>query len=157
MGFLKSTKGSIISDYFLNMEKTMNIGEKEIVDIALYEDHLEIKNKKQTLKLDYDQVTDVFHGYEDVLVEKQRSPIGRAVVGGLLFGGAGAVVGAISGTQTTKKKKKLLFIICYTGSDGGEKFLKFEDTRMYKGKKIAKQLKEFSGIEDSVPPEEVHL
>ena len=157
MGFLKSTKGSIISDYFLTMEKTMNIGEKEIVDIALYEDHLEIKNKKQTLKLDYDQVTDVFHGYEDVLVEKQRSPIGRAVVGGLLFGGAGAVVGAISGTQTTKKKKKLLFIVCYTGSDGGEKFLKFEDTRMYKGKKIAKQLKEFSGIEDSVPPEEVHL
>ena len=157
MGFLKSTKGSIISDYFLTMEKIMNIGEKEIVDIALYEDHLEIRNKKQTLKLDYDQVTDVFHGYEDVLVEKQRSPIGRAVVGGLLFGGAGAVVGAISGTQTTKKKKKLLFIICYTGSDGGEKFLKFEDTRMYKGKKIAKQLKEFAGIEDPVPPEEVHL
>ena len=157
MGFFKSTKGSIISDYFLTMEKIMNIEENEIVDIALYEDHLEIKNKKQTLKLDYDQVKDVFHGYEDVLVEKQRSPIGRALVGGLLFGGAGAVVGAISGTQTTKKKKKLLFIICYIGSDGEEKFLKFEDTRMYKGKKITKQLKELAEIKDSEPPKEVQL
>lgn len=156
MGFFRSTKGSIISDYFVSMEKIMNINEKEAVDIALYEDHLEIKGNKQTLNLRYDQINDVFHGYDDVIVNKSKSPIGRAVAGGLLFGGAGAIVGAISGASCgSKSKRKLMLIICYTSSTGEEKFLKFEDTRMYKGKKLANQLKELARIEE--PPEEVQL
>ena len=46
---------------------------------------------------------------------EEQSKIGRAVVGGLLFGKAGAVIGAMSAGE--KKKIKTLYIINYTSDD----------------------------------------
>ena len=48
---------------------------------------------------------------------KEKSVIGRAVVGGILFGGVGAAVGAISGT---KPKEKTLFYTAITYTDNNE-------------------------------------
>ncbi len=154
MGFFKSTKGSIISDYFKITDSVGKLREGDAVDVALYEDHLELSAPlaKPPISLAYSQITDVFYGLQDELIEKKKSPIGRAVAGGLLFGGVGAIVGAVSGTGKKEKKvKKFMFIISYTSSAGEDTFLAFEDTRMYKGKKVAAKLKELCGITDEAP------
>lgn len=149
MGFFKSTKGSIISDYFKLTDDLGGYKNGDMVDVALYDDHLIIKSPilKQEIKLNYDQVTDVFYGLETEIIEKNKSVIGRAVAGGLLFGGVGAVVGGISGTGTkTKKERHFYFIISYTSSTGEDKFIQFEDTRLYRGVKVASKLKELCGV-----------
>jgi len=150
MGFFRSTKGSIISDSFHALDDIAQIKAGLMVDVALYSDHLGLTVpfiSKEPITLNYSQITDVFYGLETEIVEKDKSPIGRAIVGGLLFGKAGAVVGAVSGTGTKKKKERhFLFIISYISSQGEEKFLKFEDTRLYKGRKVAMKLKELCGI-----------
>lgn len=150
MGIFGSKKGSIISDSFQLLEAVGQLQADLIVDVALYDDYLELTApfmKKTPITLKYAQITDVFYGLQTEVVEKSKSPIGRAVAGGLLFGGVGAVVGAVSGTGKKEKKvNKFYFIISYTSSAGEEKLLQFEDTRLYKGRKVANKLKELVGI-----------
>ena len=43
MGFFKSKKGSIISDYFCIEEDLGQFKKGDAVDVALYEDHLELQ------------------------------------------------------------------------------------------------------------------
>lgn len=153
MGFFKSTKGSIISDYFKTVNELGNYRAGDMVDVALYNDQLIIKSPfiKQEITLNYSQITDVFYGLQTEITEKNKSVIGRALVGGILLGGVGAIVGGISGTGTKKKKdRRMFFIISYKSNSGEDQFLQFEDTRMYKGSKIAKQLKELCNISDEI-------
>lgn len=154
MGFFKNNKGSIISDYFMILKDVGGLKTGTAVDVSLYDDHLTLKNfaVKQPITLNYSQITDVFHGWSTEIQEKNKSTIGRAFVGGVLFGGAGAVVGALSGNGKKEKKvTKLMFIISYTSSSGEDCFLEFEDTRKYKGKKLSAKLKELCNIEDKEP------
>jgi hypothetical protein len=44
-----------------------------------------------------------------------------------------------------------MFIVSYTSSKGDECFLQFEDTRLYKGKKLSKKLQELCGITPKEP------
>lgn len=151
MGFFKNNKGSIISDNFMLLKDVGELKTGWSIDVSLYDDHLELKNfaVKQPITLKYSQITDVFHGYTTEIQEKEKSIIGRAVAGGLLFGGAGAVVGAMTATGKKEKKvTKLMFIISYISSQGEESFLEFEDTRHYKGKKLSQKLKELCNIKD---------
>ena len=126
----------------------------QAVDVSLYEDHLTLKNFaiKQPITLNYSQITDVFYGYTTEIEEKNKSIIGRAMAGGLLFGGAGAIVGAMTASGKKEKKvTKLMFIISYTSSKGEDCFLQFEDTRHWKGKKLSKKLKELCNIAEKQP------
>lgn len=103
--------------------------------------------KKNKILLNYNQITDVFYGLKEKITQQNKSVIGRALVGGLLFGGAGAVVGSVSGIGNKEKKdKKTYFIISFTSTSGEDCFLEFQDTRMYKGKKVANTLKELANI-----------
>lgn len=150
MGFFKSKKGSVISDYFQLQEDIAGYSKGYMYEVALYDDHLEIipLSKQNKLLLNYNQITDVFYGGKTELIQKPKSVIGRALVGGMIFGGTGAVIGAVSGTgMKTEKKTHLYFIISYTSSDGEDKYIQFEDTRMYKGLKLSKKLKELAHIE----------
>lgn len=154
MGFLKSKKGSIISDYFKTVDKIGNLGANNMVEVALYEDRLTISSPmiKQEITLNYNQITDVSYGTQTQIVEKNKSVIGRAIGGGLLFGGIGAIVGAVSGSGVKEKKEHhFYFIVSYTSQDGEDKFLQFEDTRLYKGQKLSKKLKELCSISDEIP------
>lgn len=147
MGFFKSTKGSIISDYFKLHQDVGQLKAGNMYGVALYDDYLEVKAPAGSVKLKYDQITDVYYGLQTEIAERSKSVIGRAVAGGLLFGGVGAVVGAVSGTGTKDvKNKKFMFIISYTSSSGEDAFISFEDTRMYKGVKVANKLKELAKI-----------
>lgn len=148
MGFFTKTKGSIISDAFKLVEGT-SLQPELMYDVALYDDHLTIKLPlgKQDTTLKYSQITDVFYGLQTEIVTTGKSVIGRAVAGGLLFGGVGAVVGAVSGSGTKQKKeRRFYFIISYTSSAGEDKFIQFEDTRLYRGSKVAAKLKELCNI-----------
>jgi hypothetical protein len=154
MGFFKNNKGSIISDNFMLLKDVGGLKTGWAIDVSLYDDHLELKNfaVKQPITLKYSQITDVFHGYTTEIQEKEKSVIGRAVAGGVLFGGVGAVVGAMTANGKKEKKvTKLMFIISYTSSQGEERFLTFEDTRHYKGKKLSQKLKELCNIKDKEP------
>ena len=143
MGLFKSKKGSIISDYFKLTEDVAHLRAGNMYEVALYEDYLQIGE----VKLRYDQVTDVYYGLETEITQKNKSVIGRAVAGGILFGGLGAVVGAVSGTGTKDvKSKKFMFIISYTSSSGEDAFISFENTRLYKGVKVAAKLKELAKV-----------
>ncbi len=149
MGFLRNTKGSIISDAFKLTEKHGHLSEGLMYDVALYADHLEIRLPlcKDKTTLLYSQITDIEYGSRTDIVEKNKSIIGRAVAGGILLGGLGAVIGAVSGTgKKEKKETHFYFIISYTSSDGDDKYLIFEDTRMYKGHKLYIKLTELCNI-----------
>lgn len=150
MGFFGNTKGSIISDYFKLLEDIGAVKANNMCDVALYEDHLEIKAPlvKQEVRLKYSQINDVFHGINAELIESNKSVLGRALLGGVLLGGVGAVVGAVSGTgKKMKRNGKLYLIIGYKNANGGDSVLQFEDTRKYKGKKLAEQLRSLSGLD----------
>lgn len=151
MGLFRSEKGSIISEYFKILEDVGGLGKNNAVNVVLYEDHLTLSNAmvKQPITLNYSQITDVFHGYMKDIQDRGKTMIGRALAGGLLFGGAGAIVGAM--TAKEKTVTKLMFIISYTSSKGEECFLQFEDARKYKGKKLSAKLKELCNIEDKEP------
>lgn len=143
MGLFKSKKGSIISDYFMVTKDVANLKAGVMTELSLYDDYLQLRS----VKLKYDQITDVYYGVDTEITNKNKSVIGRAVAGGLLFGGAGAVVGAISGSGKKEvKTQHFLFIISYISGSGDDDFISLEDTRLYKGMKIYKKLKELSHI-----------
>ena len=87
-------------------------------------------------------VNDVSFGTEKELVTKERSPIGRAIVGGALLGPVGALVGGMSGLKDGRKPVyTTLLTIGYIGQDGEQKVLMFEDTRRHHGRKFANELR----------------
>lgn len=154
MGFFKKDKDVIISEGFKILKDVGGLGKDNAVKVVLYNDHLTLKNfmVKQPITLNYSQITDVFHGYLTEIQEKNKSTIGRAMTGGLLFGGAGAIVGAMTANGKKEKKiTKLMFIISYTSSSGEDCFLEFEDTRGWNGKKLSKKLRELCNIEEKEP------
>lgn len=159
MGFFKSTKGSIISDYFPILHDLGQLKTGYSVDVALYSDHLTLTApvyKTEPITLDYGQITDVYYGLESEIIVKNKSVIGRAAAGGLVFGPVGAIVGAISGLgEKEQKKKRLLFLISYVSSSGEQSYLRFEDTRQYKGRKVAEKLQELCHIQPVVPSETI--
>lgn len=159
MGLFSKEK-SIISDNFKLLEKVGGLPEGNMYVVNLFDDKLTIKNPliKTTIELNYNQITDVFYGLETEISTHNKSVIKRALVGGLLFGGLGAIVGAVDGTGTKEKKEKhFYFIISYTSSTGEDAYIQFEDTRLYKGVSVAKKLKELCNIKDEVIPDKVTL
>ncbi len=149
MGFLFSKKGSVISDIFMLSEPHANLNALSAYEVTLFKDHLTIETKvgkKSEAALNYSQITDVFYGTETEIKKEQHSIIGRAVLGGLLFGSTGAIVGAMTGGTKETEKIHFYFIISYTASNGEAQFIRFEDTRRYKGEKVASKLKELCGL-----------
>lgn len=72
----------------------------------------------QAVQLPLNKITHAGNVNTTKIVE--QSKLGRAAVGGFLFGGAGAIVGALSAGE--KKTIKTLYIINYI-SDGEEKVI----------------------------------
>lgn len=121
--------------------------------LTILDDHLQIAiplaKPDQIKTLNYSQIHDVIYESDIEKISKSKSPIGRAIAGGLLFGGAGAVVGAISGLKPKEKtQRKFYLIINYTSKNGEDKFLQYEDPSVGAGLKLYKALKEKCNIQD---------
>lgn len=69
---------------------------------------------------------------------KNASIIGNAIVGGVLLGGLGAMIGAVSGT---KKKSETYLVINYTTPDGTLKAISVKPNGDFKIFKFKKALK----------------
>ncbi len=150
MGFLKNKKGAIISDYFKLNKQHEHLKSDAMYEIALYDNYLTIQiplSKGETI-LKYNQIKDVEYGTANEIVQKSKSVVGRALTGGILFGGVGAIIGAASGIGKTEKKEyHAYFIISYISAKNENKFMVFEDVRLYKGAKLAEKLKELCNID----------
>lgn len=91
---------------------------------------------------------------EEQLVEKEKSVIKRAVVGGLLLGPVAAIVGGISGVGTKKTKDKQNFLsIDYKDKNGQEFTAVFHinDVHVIRAIKLANDINKKIGFK----PEEV--
>ena len=123
-----------------------------VVNLELLEDKLQIKVKfgnKPPIFLSYDQIVNVAFMTEQEVIEKSKSVVGRAVAGGLIFGGLGAVIGGMSGTGTKQQKKQHLYLIInYNPADGGDaKALSFKPLDLSFGLDgFTKELKQLCGI-----------
>ena len=138
---LFSKKEKPIQSFFKDVEKNTAL------KLELLEDKLQIgipgAKPEQLKTLRYEQIRDIAYTSDVTTISKSKSPIGRAIAGGLLFGGVGAVVGAVSGTGTKEKKQyKFYLIINYVSKDGEDKYLQYEDLSIGTGTKFYKALKE---------------
>lgn len=61
------------------------------------------------------------------LVDKEKSVIGRAIVGGVLTGGIGAVVGGISGINDGTKETRLMHYLTMNFYDGSKAIFSFKN------------------------------
>ena len=49
-------------------------------------------------------------------------------------------------STSAKKERHFYFIISYTSNSGEDQFIQLEDTRLYRGVKVANKLKELCGV-----------
>lgn len=82
------------------------------------------KNRYPEINLAFNKIIGAEFITQDEL--KDASVIGRAVVGGILFGGIGAIVGGISG-QGQKVTTKRYFAISYIGNTDDPKTILLDD------------------------------
>jgi len=61
------------------------------------------------------------------LVEQEKSVMGRAIVGGVLTGGIGAIVGGISGINDGSKETRLIHYLTITFKDGSSAIFSFKN------------------------------
>lgn len=94
--------------------------QKKIVKLFFADDRLIIRSGKQTFELNYDKVTAIKAARKTDLIQNNKSVIGRGVVGGLAFGGVGAIVGALSAVGGKKATKGNLLIIYYKPDEQNE-------------------------------------
>lgn len=79
-----------------------------------------------TLSIGVNQIYSVAVTSERNIIETNKSPVGRAVAGGMLFGGTGAVVGGLTGLQ--KKQSTFMqyyLVISFKASSGADAQLVF--------------------------------
>lgn len=132
------------------------------VNLTLSEEHLEIKARlgKQAAWLDYSQIKNVGFLTEKEIAQKSKSVLGRAAVGGLLLGGLGAVIGAVSGTGTKSETKNHIYLIInYVPHGGGDlSTISFEAVGATLGlDKFTAELKERCGIAEKTQNKTIRL
>jgi hypothetical protein len=77
-------------------------------------------------KIPLNNIMDTTLTTQKELIERQKSVIGRGVVGGFLFGPAGLILGGMSGIGSKQKTKHNdIYVISFAGSDGTLKNLTF--------------------------------
>lgn len=121
---------------------TINESEKQVIFKQRF-------SKVPNANLSFEKITTVAWVTEEDV--KNASVIGSAIVGGVLFGGLGAIVGAVSGT---KKKSETYLVINYNSADGTLKAISMKANGDFKIFKFEKELKKHI---HTAPTEELEL
>lgn len=101
---------------------------KTIVALKKTKTGINVGNHNYTLDIEYNNIVSIFYGRTAVEETKNKSTIGRAIVGGVLTGGIGAVVGGMSGIGTKTKSKKIMAVtIEYLNSSNQKELIILED------------------------------
>jgi len=130
------------------------------VVLSLLDDKMEIKPKKKEFpvaNIQYTQIKKINIVKETEIKEFDKSVTGRAVVGGLLLGGLGAVIGGMSGLgKKTFSVNRTFLVINYISSSTNElQAISFEETSstvFLEG--FLRDLNKFCGIEKTKPSTE---
>lgn len=114
-----TSKNGNLSTNFAMYEGINGYNKNVPINITLYNDNMEIKKRKpyppDTAILNYSQIVDIALTSETEIEYINKNSIGRALVGGAIFGGAGALIGGMSGVgQKQKKNTYNLIAIAYT-------------------------------------------
>lgn len=77
-------------------------------------------------KIPLENVIDALLTTQKEVINKDKSVIGRGLVGGLIFGPAGLILGGLSGVgKKSKAEWTKIYIVSYVGSDGDVKNITF--------------------------------
>ena len=118
-----------------------NVKERASTNIFLADDKIVIEADKRTFEVTYEQLTAAEAMTATDLLTKDKSVIGRAIVGGLLLGPIGAIVGGMSGASKEKMKGNFL-ILNYIPSNSDEtKVLIFNMGSYWSAQNLAKFIK----------------
>ena len=113
------SKNKAVKTYYLNHESGLDGFPRTATKATLDEEKMNITFSQLGLKnkvcVPIANVTNCEKYTETEL--KEKSVLGRAAIGGLLFGGAGAVVGAVSGVNP---KEKNVYYMTLTYLDNSE-------------------------------------
>ncbi len=95
---------------FAHQEGITGIGKGTATDVFLNDEEQVVEFKPPLSKmepklLEYNRIKSVNFFTEKEIIEKSKSVVGRAVVGGVLLGPLGAVVGGVSGVGDKKKEQ----------------------------------------------------
>lgn len=84
---------------------------EQTLDLIIYKNELIFsKRNKELLKIDNSEINDMEILEELEYTQKDKSVLGRAIVGSLLFGGIGTIVGVLSGVCPTFKETKKYYL-----------------------------------------------
>ncbi len=83
--------------------------------------------KNPPVHLKFEQITGVNVVSEKDIIEKSKSTVGRAIVGGVLLGRLGAIIGGMSGIGNKQKSETHYYMVVnYMSRDREVKVLSFE-------------------------------
>lgn len=126
----------------LHMHGIPNVNQNELATIFLMEDKMVIDADKKTFELKYEQLTAAAGLQKSELLKKDKSVIGRGVVGGLVLGPLGAIIGGVSGIGQKNIKGDFL-VVNYSSSDSNEtNVLIFDTKNIMIAQKLAKFISE---------------
>lgn len=93
--------------------------QKEVCELYLYDDKVIIENYQRKFEIPLSRITQATYKPQQDYITKEKSVIGRAIVGSLLSP-VGSVVGAISGigTKTVRGKKNYFLTIDFMTING---------------------------------------
>ena len=145
--FGNKTKNNEFTINFSAVEGTPIYSPMNAISVILHETNMEFKprvGKKESVTLDYSQITNFGRISEEEIITTDKSVVGRAVVGGLILGPLGAIVGAVDGIGTKSKKTyRRFFVINYVSSAGEDQALPLEIVGATMGiDKLEQQLKD---------------
>lgn len=119
-----------------------HISKNALADVFITKEKIIIECERRKFELLLDSLTAAEGLRKTDLLKKQKTVIGRGIVGGLVLGPLGAVIGGISGVGEKNKKGNYLILNYKSTADDEVKVIIFNVKNIQEAQRIAKLLTE---------------